>query len=303
MSSDLSTPNRRFLLHGFLPAFCSACCFALMASLIKLASAELPASVLVFMRNVVGLIIILPIVLPRGLVYLKTGRLRMHMLRGFISLCAMTCFFYAIAHVGLAEATLLNAASPLFIGILATLLLNEQLSRSKIIALIIGFIGVALILKPGTQLFTIAALIGLASGFFIGCAKILIRMMSSTEPVLRTVFYFSIFSCLYSTIPLIWFWQSPSTDAIILMILAGISATAGQTLLTYAFTHNEATRIAPFTYVTVLMATLIGWLGWNELPDIGSSIGAILVIISCLVITMQGKLLQVWKRKQPTINP
>lgn len=291
--------NRRYLIHGFLPAFFSACCFAVMASCIKIASSELPAAQLVFFRSVVGLLIILPIVLPRGIQYIKTPVLKVHMFRGFISICAMTCFFYAIGNIGLSEATLLNATSPLFIGLLAFPALKEKISLRTAIALVIGFIGVSFILKPGTSLFTFAALIGLGSGLFIASAKILVRYMASTEPVMRTVFYFSIFSTLYSGLLMIWLWQTPNLNDIYIMIFAGICATGGQTLLTYAFTHNEAVTVAPFTYVTVVMATLIGWLGWNELPDISSGIGAVLIISACLSLSFQGELPNPWKLKKP----
>ncbi len=291
--------DKRYLLHGFLPAFLSACCFAVMATCIKVASSELPAPQLVFFRSVVGLLIILPIVLPRGLQFIKTPVLKLHMFRGFISLSAMSCFFYAIGHVGLSESTLLNASSPLFVGLLAFPALKEKISLRTAIALLVGFIGVGFILKPGTDLFTFAALIGLCSGFFIACAKILVRYMASTEPVMRTVFYFSIFTTLYSGILMIWFWQTPNLHDVLIMVLAGISATGGQMLLTYAFTHNEAVTVAPFTYVTVVIATLIGWFGWNELPDISSAIGAILIINACLSLSIQGKLPNPWKLKKP----
>jgi len=293
--------DKRYLIHGFLPAFGSACCFAVLVSCIKAASSELPAAQLVFLRSVVGLLIIVPIVLPRGIAFIKTPILPMHLLRSLISLSAMTCLYYAIGHVGLSESTLLNATSPLFIGLLAMPILKEKITLRNAIALIIGFIGVTMILKPGTALFTFAALIGLCSGFFIGCAKILVRYMANTEPVMRTVFYFSIFSTLYSGILMIWFWQTPSLFELSIMILAGISATAGQTLLTYAFTHNEAVTVAPYPYVTVVIATLIGWIIWNELPDIGSSIGAVLIIGSCLSLSIQGKLPNPWKLKKPEI--
>jgi drug/metabolite transporter (DMT)-like permease len=291
--------NKHYLLHGFLPAFLSACCFAVMATCIRLASSELPAPQLVFFRSVVGLIIILPIVLPKGIQFIKTPILHIHMFRGFISLCAMTCFFYAIGHLGLSEATLLNATSPLFVGLLAMHALKEKINLRTAIALVIGFIGVSFILKPGTGFFTFAALIALCSGFFIACAKILVRYMASTEPVLRTVFYFSIFSTLYSGTLMIWFWQPPNLHDVSFMVLAGIFATGGQTLLTYAFTHNEAVTIAPFTYVTVVMATLIGWIVWNELPDIGSGIGAVLIISACLSLSIHGRLPNPWKLKKP----
>lgn len=282
--------NRQYLLHGFLPAFGSACCFAVMATCIKIASSELTALQLVFFRSIVGLFIILPVVLPRGLNYIKTPALHMHLFRGFISLCAMTCFFYAIGNVGLSESTLLNATSPLFIGLMAMPILREKITRQTAIALIIGFIGATFILKPGTDLFTLAALVGLCSGLFIAAAKILIRYMADTEPVMRTVFYFSVTSSLYSGVLMPWLWQTPSMIDVSVMILAGICATGGQTLLTYAFTHNEAITVAPFTYVTVVMATFIGWLGWRELPDIGSGIGAILITGACLSLLLKGKL-------------
>jgi len=290
--------DKRYFYHGFLPAFFSACCFSVMAMCIKTVSSELPAAQLVFFRSVVGLLIILPIVLPKGTQFIKTSILHVHMFRGFISLCAMTCFFYAIGNVGLSEATLLNATSPLFIGLLAMPVLKEKISRRTAIALIIGFIGVSFILKPGTALFTFAALIGLCSGLLIASAKILVRYMARTEPVLRTVFYFSIFSTLYSSILMIWIWQTPELNDVLIMIAAGIFATGGQTLLTYAFTHNEAVTVAPFTYVTVVIATLIGWFGWNELPDIGSGIGAVLIISACLSLSFQGKLPSPWKFKK-----
>jgi len=292
--------DRRYLIHGFLPAFFSACCFAVMAVCIKTASSELPAVQLVFLRSIIGLIIILPIVLPRGINFIKTPILKLHMFRGFISICAMTCFFYAITHIGLSESTLLNASSPLFIGLLAMPVLKEKITMRSAIALIIGFIGVCFILKPGTSLFTFAALIGLCSGLFIACAKILVRYMANTEPVMRTVFYFSIFSTIYSSILMIWFWQTPTMFDVSIMALAALCATGGQTLLTYSFTHNEAVTVAPYTYVTVMMATIFGWVGWNELPDIGSSIGAILIIGSCLSLTIQGKLPNPWKQKSPS---
>ena len=281
--------NRCYLIHGFLPAFFSACCFAVMAVCIKIASSELPAPQLVFLRSVVGLLIILPIVLPRGVNFIKTPIIHLHMLRGFISLCAMICFFYAISQLGLSESTLLNALSPLFIGLLALPILKEKITSNNVIALIIGFIGICFIIKPGTTLFTLAALIGLCSGLFIACAKILIRYMASTEPVMRTVFYFSIFSTLYSSVLMIWFWQSPTMFDILIIVIAAICATGGQTLLTYSYTHNDAVTVAPFTYVTVIMTTLLGWLGWNELPDTVSSIGAILIIGSCTSLIIQSK--------------
>jgi len=289
--------DKRYVVHGFLPAFFSACFFAVMVACIKIASSELPPIQLVFLRSFIGLIIIIPFILPRGISFIKTSIFHMHVFRGLISISAMTCLYFAVANIGLSEATLLNAASPLFIALLAVPILNERINMRTFCILIIGFIGVILILKPGTSMFTFAAIIGLCSGFFIACAKILIRYMARTEPVIRTVFYFSIFSTFYSGIAMFWFWQTPTIFDLSIMILAGVCATGGQTLLTYAFTNNEASTVSPFTYVTVLIATLFGWIGWNEIPDIGSGVGTIFIIGSCLFLTLQGRLPTAWKMK------
>lgn len=289
--------NKRYLIHGFLPGFFSACCFAGMATCIKIVSSELPTPQLVFFRSVFGLMIILPFILLKGTSFIKTSVLYIHIFRGFISILAMSCFFYVITHIGLAESTLLNATSPLFIGLISVLLLKEAPSIKEIFVLIIGFLGVTLILKPGTNLFALAALIGLCSGFFIATAKILIRHMASTEPVMRTVFYFSVTTSIYSSILMIWFWQTPKLTDIFIMFIATLCATGGQTLLTYSFTHNKPSTVAPFTYVTVIFATLIGWLGWGELPDISSAIGAVLISIACISLLFNGKFFMSWTSK------
>ena len=178
----------------------------------------------------------------------------------------MSCFFFAIGNIGLAEATLLNTTSPLFIGILAVFILNEKMTLPIVIVLVIGFLGVAMILKPGTDLFTLGATVGLLAGFIIACIKILIRYISDTEPVLRTVFYFSLYASLFSAIPLIWFWQTPSGDDLLILIAASTTATFGQLMLTYAFTHNPTVKVAPFSYTAVFIPAQLSAHYWSFAP-------------------------------------
>ena len=97
---------------------------------------------------------------------------------------------------------------------------------------------------------------------------------------------------------MIWFWETPSTHDLLIMIFAGICATGGQMLLTYAFTNTQASTVSPFTYVTVMMATIFAWIGWGELPDLSSGIGAFCIVSSCLFLIFQGGLPTAWKRKE-----
>jgi drug/metabolite transporter (DMT)-like permease len=266
-----------------------------MVGLVKLASAELPSQQLVFFRTFFGLLIISPVVIYKGAEIVKTQKIKLHVIRGVLGVSSMSCMFYAISKIGLSEATLLNATSPLFIGLLASWFLHEKLTKLSLFALPLGFAGAALILKPGTELFHIAAMIGLVSGLFVAGAKTTIRYMSNSEPVLRTVFYFSVISTLYAAVPMLWMWQTPSLRAMLIMALASACATAGQYLMTHIFSHNEAVTVAPFTYATVIAATLLGWVFWNELPDASSMFGIILVVVSCLLIMNQKKRGREWE--------
>ena len=156
MAKELQTPlnmqfDRRYLIHGFLPAFFSACCFAVMAVCIKIASSELPAVQLVFLRSIIGFTNHpANCFAARNQFYKDARSCTCTCFVAFISICAMTCFFYAISKVGLSESTLLNASSPLFIGLLAMPVLKEKITLRSAMALVVGFIGVCFILKPGT---------------------------------------------------------------------------------------------------------------------------------------------------------
>ena len=288
--------DRRYLVHGAAPAIGAACCFTVMTVFVKVAASEAPSQVLVFLRALFGLLIVTPFALRRGLVFLKTNRLRLHMLRALVSIGALSCFYFAVTRIGLGEAILLNASSPLFIGVFAIFMLGEHLERHAVFALILGFCGVVLILKPGPGLFQLGATAGALSGLFVAFAKIFIRQMADTEPVLRTVFYFGVFSTLFCLIPLLWLWQTPSAFAVSCMVVAAAFATVGQTLLTYAFSHNRAASVAPFSYVTVVLGGTAGWLVWGELPDVRSIVGAALVVGGCIVMMLRSRQPEPWQR-------
>lgn len=270
-----------------------------MAALVKVASVEASSQVLVFLRAFFGLCVVAPFAFSRGINFLKTTRTRLHVLRSIVSVCALSCFYFAVSQIGLAESLVLNASSPLFIGVIAIFMLGEHLERRATFALGIGFCGVVLLLKPGMGVFQIGAMVGAVSGLFIAFGKIFIRKMADTEPVLRTVFYFGVFSTLICLVPLIWLWQTPSRFAVACMLVAATLGTMGQMFLTYAFSHNRAARVAPFTYVTVAFGGVVGWVFWGELPDGVSLIGGLLVVVGCMAMLSQPQLPDPWRTQSP----
>lgn len=227
-----------------------------------------------------GPLALLPWALHRGLGQLKTTDLPGHIGRDLAGVSAMYCYFYASAHLPLAEAVLLNYSMPLFIPFIAALWLGEQVSPRLWAAIGVGFAGIVLILKPGLSLFTPVSLIGLASGLFAALAMVSIRRLSKTEPTLRIVFYFSLVSTVVSAAPLIWRWQTPDPGLWALLIGMGALASLAQLLLTRACSHAPAAQVGPFTYSTVVFAAAIGWIFWSEIPDLLSFGGTALVCLA-----------------------
>ena len=268
------------LRRGALLMLASGLLFPAMGALVKHMSAQLPNEMVVFFRSVMGLLALLPWVLHRGVGQLKTKKLGGHLWRGLAGVSAMYCYFYAIAHLPLAEAVLLNYSTPLFIPFIAALWLGEQVSMRLWAAIGVGFAGIVLILKPGLGMFTPVSLIGLASGMFGALAMVSIRRLSKTEPTLRIVFYFSVVCTAVSAVPLAWRWQTPDPGLWTLLMLMGALASLAQLLLTRAYSHAPAAQVGPFTYSTVVFAAAIGWMFWGEIPDLLSFGGTALVCLA-----------------------
>jgi drug/metabolite transporter (DMT)-like permease len=197
----------------------------------------------------------------------------------------MYCFFYVIARLQLFESFLLISTAPLFIPIIAYVWIHEPVERKVRGAIIIGFIGIILILKPGTGVFQPIAFVGLGAGLMGALAMVSIRRMSSSEPTIRIVFYFTVFGTLISAMPLVWSWQSPKAEIWWLLVLMGLLAAVGQFLLTKGYSLAPAAKVGPFSYSNVVFAMLLGWLLWGEILDFLTWVGAFLICIAGIITT------------------
>jgi len=271
------------LILGCILAMLAELCFVGMGSLVKLLSENLPSQNVLFFRNLFGLIILLPLILKLGIKTLKTDNLKWHFLRSLSGVSAMYCFFYALSELPLADAMLLKISAPLFIPIIAFIWLSEHISLRAIMAIMIGFFGVILVLKP-TGAVHIASIAGLLGGALAALAKVTIRRMSTTESTSRIVFYFGLISLSVSTLPMLWYWQNPDNTEWLLLILLGACGTVGQLFLTKAYALAPASRIAPFTYSSILFAAIIGWVFWGEIVTLLTITGALLIISAGIII-------------------
>jgi drug/metabolite transporter (DMT)-like permease len=267
------------LLLGALLILLSELFFASMGATVKAVTAGLSSEMTVFMRNLFGLIILLPLVWRSGIGHLRTSAIHLHFLRAFAGVSAMYCFFYALANLPLAEGMLLKMTAPLFMPLIAWYWMSEPVQRVVLLAIGFGFLGVVLILNPRGE-FNQVALIGLMGGLFASLAKVTVRRLGHSEPSVRVVFYFSTFSMLISLTPALWNWQTPTPAQWGLLILIGLLGTLGQLLLTRGYAIAAAASVSPFTYFSVVFGAVYGYLFWHEALSLQFIAGALIIALS-----------------------
>ncbi|MBL4607819.1 MAG: DMT family transporter [Pseudomonadales bacterium] len=269
-----------------------------MGALIRDVSDTVNNESIVFFRNATGLLILIPWLLRKGPKVIATDVFRFHLLRTASGLTAMYCFFHLIANIPLAEAMLFNYSAPVFIPLIAYLWLKEPLTRERYFAIAVGFSGVLLIIKPGTDMLNIYSVTGLVAGSFAALAFVTVQKLSRSESAYTIVFYFSAFSTLISAIPFSFASQALNTIQILSLIGIGTLATLSQFCLTRAYGLAPAAQIGPAQYLSIIFAGFFGWLFWQELPDYWALAGAILIFLSSLMAT--GKILPTTIRPKNT---
>ena len=280
----MSLPSRSVKpVQGALLLALSALLFSLMGVGIREVSSGVNNESVVFFRNLVGVLFFLPLLLFKGAAPLKTGRIKSHLWRTGYGLAAMYCFFYAIAHLPLADAMLFTYSAPEFTPVLAWWLLKEPLTKHMLVTTGIGLIGVLLVAKPSQALLDSQALVGLAASILAAFAFVSIREMSDSEPAFRIVFYFSLFSALISAVPLTWAWQPLDSHQLGLLLVIGLLATVSQIVMSKAYGLAPPGLIGPFAYLAIVFAGVIAWLRWGETPDLSSLLGATLIVASSLL--------------------
>lgn len=281
----LDQPRKGALFLGI-----SALLFAIMGVLIREVSAGVNNETIVFFRNAVGVFLFVPMLLTKGIAPFRTQRLGNHFLRTFYGLSAMYCFFYAIAHLPLADSMMFTYAAPVFTPLLAWWWLRESLTPRMMFMVLIGFAGVLLVAKPTGAVFEPKALAGVAASLLAACAFVSVRAMSNTEPTSRIVFYFTTFSALLSSIPLLWAWQPLTAQQLTLLISIGLVATVSQFIMSHAYALAPPGKIGPLSYLAIVFSGIFAWILWDEVPGLSSWLGAGLIFASTLIsISMPGK--------------
>ncbi|MFC7420244.1 DMT family transporter [Iodobacter arcticus] len=265
-------------------------CFGIMGVFVKLGSVQFSISELVFYRCIAGFVGILFVVMLQGnTLKVSLPMLKLHMSRCVAGFVALLFYFYAIAHLALPTAVTLSYTSPLFLTLITIFYLKQKPQGGQILAIMIGFVGVVLLLKPTFESAQWqAGLLGLLSGLLSGVAYFNVNKLGQAgEPAWRTVFYFSLVSSLGAAV-LMGLQDEPLTmlDSrnIWIVLGLGVSATVAQLAMTRAYSRGKTLAVASLAYLTVLFATLFAVLLWDEQLHLSSYI-AMALIAACGILS------------------
>lgn len=279
---------RQNILLGALLILVSELMFASMGAVVKHASQTVSNEMLVFMRNLMGMLVMLPILLHHRAGSLKTAVPHLHLLRAIFGVSAMYCFFYALAHMPLADGVLMKMTTPMFMPLVAWFWLREASTPWAMVAIPVGFVGVALVLDPSGETSWVA-MIGVLGGLFASFAKVTVRRLGHTEPMLRTVFYFSVLGALVSLLPMLMVWKFPTYDEWWLLLAIGLFGSLGQLLLTRGYAVASTSTVGPFSYFSVVFASIYGYLFWAETLDWMFLAGAGLIAVAGMMAVRKQK--------------
>ena len=298
------------VLRGIFLMVLSVFLFSSMDAMVKWASRDYPTGQIVFFRNFLAFVPVLLFLWRAGSpMSLRTRRFGGHLVRGIVGVASMFFFFLALGLLPLADAIALGMSGPIFLTALSVPLLRERVGIRRWSAVLAGFVGVLIMVRPGSGVFELKALTAIAGAFFYALAMVSIRRLARAEPAGAIVFYLTLFAMAAGllTFPLAaitpawidpWVWP----DAVGWPVLIGIGLIGGtaQLTLTYAFKLAPVAVIAPFEYGALVFGVGLGFAIWHEVPDRYILLGAAIVIASGLyILYRETKLRRLARGTQP----
>ncbi len=258
--------------------------FAAMAGLIRYGSEGLHPFQLAFLRSAFGILFMLPWLYRHGFAGLRSRRMGLISVRGVTAAGAMFCFFWALSVMPLAEAIALSFTSPFFVTILAVIFLNEIVRARRWSAVIVGFLGAMIILRPGSCSIDWPALAVLLSALMMAGSIICIKKLSETEPTSAIYMWMVIYLAPITFVPAIFVWKDPTWPQIGIAALIGLAGTLGHLLTTKAFSLADTTALIPFDFARLIFAALVGYAFFNQTPDIWTWVGATVIALAGVYI-------------------
>ena len=256
-----------------------------MGAGVKFLSDDLHPIIICFYRSLMGLILITPFVARNNFKALHTKNMRLQIFRASINIISMICWFSAIGMMHFEKATALGFTTPLFTTVLAVLVLGEVIRFHRTAALLLGFIGIIIIIRPGYVPFEFGTVLMLIASFSFSFVLIFVKKLSATDSSLTIIFYHLLYMTPVFFILSLFYWENINLNQLIIFILMGASGLLSHWCLAQAFKMSDTTFVMPLQFTKLIWASLIGLFIFTEQPDIWTWIGGIIIFISVVYIT------------------
>ncbi|MCB9959293.1 MAG: DMT family transporter [Rhodospirillaceae bacterium] len=262
--------------------------FSTMAALVKDLGQALPSLQIAFFRCAVGLAVVAPLVMRvvvrAGPEVLKSRAWKLHLARALVGITAIGCGFYAFTHLPLATATAITFTTPLFMVVLAVLVLREIVRWQRWTATMVGFVGVLVMVRPGAGTLDPAVLVALMQALAVATALVLVKKLPQAESSLTIMAYFTVLSTAAAAVPAAVVWQPMEAHHWLLALAIGLFGVGSQWALIMGYRVGEASAVAPFDYTKLLFAGLLGIALFGEVPDEWTLVGAAIIVAATVYI-------------------
>ena len=256
-----------------------------MLSFLKIAQEDVNVYVAGFFRFFLGLVIILPYIIKKKDAVLKTTHLKQHFLRAILGLPAMLIYFSALVLLPIEKLTAISFVVPLIVTILAVFFLGEKIYIYRTLALILGFSGMLVIIRPGFVDISIGVYMVLFSALLWSVNIIITKKISKDDSAITILAYQSIFMSLLSFFIVLFFWEMPSIKTFIYLILAAMCGTVLHLTLNHAFKLVDVSMTQPYSFLNLVFASIIGYFVFDEIPDLYTWVGALIIFTGVLIIS------------------
>ena len=240
-----------------------------------------------FIRYCFGIVLILPLLSRAGVMSLDRDRLGFHALRGLVHGGGVILWFLAMSRIPISEVTALGFTTPIFVTLGAAVFLSERLKPYRVAAVLLGFFGALLILRPGLRVIDIGALAQLGAAPLFACSYLMAKSATRREASSMIVILLSVFCTLTLALPALMVWRTPTLEELLLLGLTALLATSGHYCMTRALEAAEVSAVQPFTFLQLVWATILGLILFDEHPDVWIWIGGAVIVASATWMAQQ----------------
>ena len=261
--------------------------FTFMQVCVRLVSEDIHPIQIAFFRNFFGLLVVMPLLIKSGFSILKTDKLNWHFYRSILQTCGMFFFFTALTLAPLAQNVALSFTAPLFTVFLAIILLGEKSELKRWGALVVGFFGAWVVIRPGFSEVNIGSILVLCSSIVWAGSMTIIKFLSKTESSLTLTVYMGLFMAPLSFVPALFFWSWPGLNDLFFLFLVGFFGASGHLALAGAFKAGDTGAVLPLDFLRLIWASILGFFIFSEIPNSWTWFGGIIIFAAATYITLK----------------